>query len=241
MSVRRSACGAGSSLFSRSRASTKASIGLRTQGESPFGTLSFGTLSFGTGGRTSGSSDHHCVSMTFLLESVSPSGQAAPAAIQRRIASTSPAAKAGASFGISGLSPEMYSTSKLSSGLPGTIAGPLSPPASASRRRSARNLPWACSLVAIQAMSFEHRRHRLAEQLATGRGAGGNLVARDGVAGNGVAGNGAADKRTAQGEQQHETGVNQGNTLRHQALILGRSEGRPAGQNSESSPARDPT
>ena len=47
-------------------------------------------------------------------------------------------------WGISGWSPAIISRSTLSSGLPGTIAGPpFAPSSSASGESSARDFPWA--------------------------------------------------------------------------------------------------
>ena len=86
--------------------------------------------SWGTVGCFSGLSDHQlrsAVAGGFIENFV---GHSAPVAIQLRIAAISSAVSGSASFGISALPSEgvIRSSKKLSSGLPGVIAAPLSPP-----------------------------------------------------------------------------------------------------------------
>jgi len=115
-----------------SAASTKASIGLRTQAAS---------FTAGAGGRT-GARKAQCFAADVAT---GVSGQAAPASIQRRRISTSAAVSRSPFGGItsSGSRPATRRNISLSCALPGTSAGPESPPASAAARRSRRS-PALC-------------------------------------------------------------------------------------------------
>ena len=110
-----SASADGVSFFSASLAATKASMGLRVARDSDCG----------TGGLVSGWSDQ---SAALLLPAGGASGHRAPCSIQVRISATCAGESGASPIGILGLSPEIMRSSRLSSGLPGTMAGPCRPP-----------------------------------------------------------------------------------------------------------------
>src|SRR5580704_11335133 len=90
----------------------------------------------------SGWSDHHEASARRLSLRINPFGHTAPSATQRPINATCSLLSGGLSLGISGLSPEMYWINRLSSGLPGLTAAPLSPPARVDSAATSESFPF---------------------------------------------------------------------------------------------------
>src|ERR1700734_3341870 len=142
MRVRRFASGAGASPADRSPSRMKASIGVRTQPVFLSGGLNdkLGIDERGIGGLESGRSDHQSSGSSLRT---TLAGHSAPAAIQSRSACTSLAERGLPFLGISGLSPETTSISRLSCGLPGTTIGEPSAPAASPLAELRSSPPFA--------------------------------------------------------------------------------------------------
>ncbi len=103
--------------------------------------------------------------------SVTSSGHGAPAATQLRTAATCSAESAGPPLGIAGSGPEIYVTRRLSSGLLGTIAGLLSPPAASACAETSDSPPLGlCTVVAREAALAEKRRNSVLKEVVLSLG-----------------------------------------------------------------------